>query len=176
MRNVPIVIRISRRTISLARPAPCPPKVARFFLFQQTAGKNAHHALRTIAFAAARRTGRRFSFSSCGTSLCQPFAPFGIIAVVLYSFCLSGSASASKEKCGEEPFAVFNAAKSSSAIPQSNQIWRRRWLATEHHLRAAHASVRALIREKLKYLVPLIVIFMTCYVGLTAFAGGASSE
>jgi uncharacterized membrane protein (DUF485 family) len=43
-------------------------------------------------------------------------------------------------------------------------------------LRAAHASVRALIREKLKYVVPLTVIFVTCYVGLTALAGGASSE
>jgi uncharacterized membrane protein (DUF485 family) len=40
-------------------------------------------------------------------------------------------------------------------------------------LEAAHASVRALIGEKLKYLVPMTVVFMTCYVGLTALAGFA---
>jgi hypothetical protein len=34
-------------------------------------------------------------------------------------------------------------------------------------LEAAHASVRALIGEKLKYLVPMTVVFMTCYVGLS---------
>ena len=40
-------------------------------------------------------------------------------------------------------------------------------------LEAAHASVRALIGEKLKYLVPMTVLFMTCYVGVTALAGFA---
>lgn len=40
-------------------------------------------------------------------------------------------------------------------------------------LEAAHASVRALIGEKLKYLVPMTVIFVTGYVGLTALAGFA---
>jgi uncharacterized membrane protein (DUF485 family) len=40
-------------------------------------------------------------------------------------------------------------------------------------LEAAHASVRALIGEKLRYLVPMTVVFITSYVGLTALAGFA---
>ena len=40
-------------------------------------------------------------------------------------------------------------------------------------LEAAHASVRALIGEKLRHLVPMTVVFMTGYVGLTALAGFA---
>jgi uncharacterized membrane protein (DUF485 family) len=40
-------------------------------------------------------------------------------------------------------------------------------------LEAAHASVRALIGEKLRYLVPMTVVFMTGYIGLTALAGFA---
>src|SRR3974390_3358920 len=40
-------------------------------------------------------------------------------------------------------------------------------------LEAAHASVRALIGEKVRYLVPMTVVFMTAYVGLTALAGFA---
>ena len=40
-------------------------------------------------------------------------------------------------------------------------------------LEAAHASVGALIGEKLRYLVPMTVVFMTGYVGLTALAGFA---
>lgn len=40
-------------------------------------------------------------------------------------------------------------------------------------LEAAHASVRALISEKLKYLVPMTVVFITGFVGLTALAGFA---
>ena len=40
-------------------------------------------------------------------------------------------------------------------------------------LEAAYASVRALIGEKLKYLVPMTLLFMTCYVGLTVVAGFA---
>jgi uncharacterized membrane protein (DUF485 family) len=43
----------------------------------------------------------------------------------------------------------------------------------ETSLEAAHASTRALIREKVRYLVPMTVVFMTGYVGLTAFAGFA---
>jgi len=39
-------------------------------------------------------------------------------------------------------------------------------------LEAAHASVRQLIAEKLKYLVPMTIIFMVGYIGLTGFAGG----
>ena len=38
---------------------------------------------------------------------------------------------------------------------------------------AAHASVRLLIAEKLRYLVPMTVIFVVGYVGLTALAGFA---
>jgi uncharacterized membrane protein (DUF485 family) len=38
---------------------------------------------------------------------------------------------------------------------------------------AAHAAVRSLITEKLRYLVPMTVIFMVAYVGLTALAGFA---
>jgi uncharacterized membrane protein (DUF485 family) len=37
----------------------------------------------------------------------------------------------------------------------------------------AHALVRALIGEKLKYLVPMTIVFMTGYIGLTALAGFA---
>ena len=40
-------------------------------------------------------------------------------------------------------------------------------------LEAAHASVRQLIAEKLKYLVPMTVIFMVGYIGLTILAGFA---
>ena len=40
-------------------------------------------------------------------------------------------------------------------------------------LEAAHASIRVLIGEKLRYLVPMTVIFMTCYVGLTVLAAFA---
>jgi uncharacterized membrane protein (DUF485 family) len=38
---------------------------------------------------------------------------------------------------------------------------------------AAHAAVRSLITEKLRYLVPMTVIFMVGYIGLTALAGFA---
>jgi uncharacterized membrane protein (DUF485 family) len=38
---------------------------------------------------------------------------------------------------------------------------------------AAHASVRALIAEKVRYLVPMTVVFMTGYIGLTALAAFA---
>jgi uncharacterized membrane protein (DUF485 family) len=40
-------------------------------------------------------------------------------------------------------------------------------------LEAAHASVRRLIAEKLKFLVPMTIIFMVGYIGLTALAGFA---
>jgi uncharacterized membrane protein (DUF485 family) len=40
-------------------------------------------------------------------------------------------------------------------------------------LEAAHASIRALIAAKLKYLVPMTIIFMVGYIGLTVLAGFA---
>lgn len=40
-------------------------------------------------------------------------------------------------------------------------------------LEAGHASVRALIAEKLTYLVPMTIIFMVGYIGLTVLAGFA---
>jgi len=40
-------------------------------------------------------------------------------------------------------------------------------------LEAAHASVKLLIIEKLKYLVPMTIIFMVGYIGLTVLAGFA---
>ena len=40
-------------------------------------------------------------------------------------------------------------------------------------LEAAHASIRRLIAEKLKYLVPMTIIFMVGYIGLTILAGFA---
>jgi uncharacterized membrane protein (DUF485 family) len=40
-------------------------------------------------------------------------------------------------------------------------------------LEAAHASVKQLIAEKLKYLVPMTVIFMVGFIGLTILAGFA---
>jgi uncharacterized membrane protein (DUF485 family) len=40
-------------------------------------------------------------------------------------------------------------------------------------LEAAHAAVRELIAEKLKYLVPMTIIFMVGYIGLTVLAGFA---
>jgi uncharacterized membrane protein (DUF485 family) len=40
-------------------------------------------------------------------------------------------------------------------------------------LGAAHASVKQLIAEKLKYLVPMTIIFMVGYIGLTVLAGFA---
>lgn len=42
-------------------------------------------------------------------------------------------------------------------------------------LEAAHASVRTLITEKLKYLVPMTAIFMVGYIGLTVLASFAKS-
>jgi len=44
---------------------------------------------------------------------------------------------------------------------------------TEASIEAAHVSVRLLIAEKLRYLVPMTVIFMVGYIGLTALAGFA---
>ena len=43
----------------------------------------------------------------------------------------------------------------------------------ETSLEAAHASVRELIAVKLKYLVPMTIIFMVGYIGLTILAGFA---
>jgi uncharacterized membrane protein (DUF485 family) len=40
-------------------------------------------------------------------------------------------------------------------------------------LETAHATVKQLIAEKLKYLVPMTVIFMVAYIGLTILAGFA---
>ena len=40
-------------------------------------------------------------------------------------------------------------------------------------LEAAHASVKLLVAEKLKYLVPMTIVFMTSYIGLTILAGFA---
>jgi uncharacterized membrane protein (DUF485 family) len=40
-------------------------------------------------------------------------------------------------------------------------------------LEAAHASVKELIAEKLKYLMPMTIIFMVGYIGLTILAGFA---
>lgn len=40
-------------------------------------------------------------------------------------------------------------------------------------LEAAHASIKSLIAEKLKYLVPMTIIFMTGFIGLTILAGFA---
>ncbi|MDI1265511.1 MAG: DUF485 domain-containing protein [bacterium] len=40
-------------------------------------------------------------------------------------------------------------------------------------LEAAHASIRLLIAEKLKFLVPMTIIFMVGYIGLTVLAGFA---
>jgi uncharacterized membrane protein (DUF485 family) len=37
----------------------------------------------------------------------------------------------------------------------------------------AHASVKELIAEKVRYLVPMTIIFMVSYIGLTVFAGFA---
>jgi len=38
---------------------------------------------------------------------------------------------------------------------------------------AAHAAIRALIVEKLRYLVPMTIIFVIGYIGLTVLAGFA---
>ena len=43
----------------------------------------------------------------------------------------------------------------------------------ETSLEAAHASVKLLIAEKLKYLAPMTIIFMVGYIGLTVLAGFA---
>jgi uncharacterized membrane protein (DUF485 family) len=46
-------------------------------------------------------------------------------------------------------------------------------VSSETSLEAAHASVRTLIAEKLRYLVPMTIIFMTGYIGLTILAAFA---
>jgi len=38
-------------------------------------------------------------------------------------------------------------------------------------LEDAHASVKELIAEKVRYLVPMTIIFIVSYIGLTVFAG-----
>jgi uncharacterized membrane protein (DUF485 family) len=43
----------------------------------------------------------------------------------------------------------------------------------EASLEAAHASLKRLIAEKLRFLVPMTVVFMVGYVGLTVLAGFA---
>ena len=43
----------------------------------------------------------------------------------------------------------------------------------ETSLKAAHASVKQLIAEKLRYLVPMTIIFVVSYIGLTVLAGFA---
>jgi len=40
-------------------------------------------------------------------------------------------------------------------------------------LEAAHASIKVLIAAKLKFLVPMTIIFMVAYIGLTVLAGFA---
>lgn len=40
-------------------------------------------------------------------------------------------------------------------------------------IEAAHASIRTLIAEKLAYVVPMTIIFMVGYIGLTILAGFA---
>jgi len=40
-------------------------------------------------------------------------------------------------------------------------------------LEDAQASVKELIAEKVQYLVPMTIIFIVCYIGLTVFAGFA---
>lgn len=42
-------------------------------------------------------------------------------------------------------------------------------------IEAAHASIKSLITEKLKYLVPMTIIFMVGYIGLTVLAGFGKS-
>jgi uncharacterized membrane protein (DUF485 family) len=44
---------------------------------------------------------------------------------------------------------------------------------TGSSLEAAHAAVKQLIAQKLKYLVPMTAIFMVAYIGLTILAGFA---
>ena len=41
----------------------------------------------------------------------------------------------------------------------------------ETPLEAGHASVKLLIAEKLRYLVPMTILFMVGYIGLTVLAG-----
>jgi uncharacterized membrane protein (DUF485 family) len=43
----------------------------------------------------------------------------------------------------------------------------------ERSLEAAHASVKQLIAQKLRYLVPMTIIFVVSYIGLTVLAGFA---
>jgi len=43
----------------------------------------------------------------------------------------------------------------------------------EARLEAAHASVRLLVATKLRFLVPMTIIFMVGYIGLTVLAGFA---
>ena len=43
----------------------------------------------------------------------------------------------------------------------------------EASIEAAHASIKRLIAEKLKFLVPMTIIFMVGYIGLTVLAGFA---
>jgi uncharacterized membrane protein (DUF485 family) len=42
-------------------------------------------------------------------------------------------------------------------------------------LEAAHASIRLLVGEKLRYLVPMTIMFLTSYIGLTVLAAFAKA-
>jgi uncharacterized membrane protein (DUF485 family) len=46
-------------------------------------------------------------------------------------------------------------------------------VANETSLQSAHAFVKQLIAEKIRYLLPMTVIFMVAYIGLTVLAGFA---
>jgi uncharacterized membrane protein (DUF485 family) len=61
-----------------------------------------------------------------------------------------------------------------AAVRDKNSGRRGRLMARNGtSLEAAHASVKQLIAEKLKYLVPMTIIFMVGYIGLTILAGFA---
>jgi uncharacterized membrane protein (DUF485 family) len=49
----------------------------------------------------------------------------------------------------------------------------RQMAGNESASEAAHASVKLLVAEKLRYLVPMTAIFMVGYIGLTVLAGFA---
>jgi uncharacterized membrane protein (DUF485 family) len=56
---------------------------------------------------------------------------------------------------------------------KNQPIWGRHMARNEASLEAAHALVKQLIAEKLRYLVPMTIIFMVGYIGLTVLAGFA---
>jgi uncharacterized membrane protein (DUF485 family) len=70
-------------------------------------------------------------------------------------------------------FAPYFAGRQTRRRAEDIQSMGRHMARDEAALEAAHGLVRQLIAEKLKYLLPMTIVFMVSYIGLTVLAGFA---